>query len=75
MLSISMQNVSVSQKKVKNYLSYERRNLQLCYQPSYEIENCVNIFYNNVCSVAKKWKAIVNNKNVHGCDIVILAET
>ena len=62
-------------EKVKNYLSYEKRNLQLCYQPSYEIENCINIFYNNVCSVAKKWKAIVNNKNVHGCDIVILAET
>ena len=25
--------------------------------------------------MAKKWKAIVNNHNIQGCDIVILAET
>ena len=62
-------------EKVKNYLSLEKRNLELCYQPTYKIENSIKIVYNNVCSIAKKWKAIVNNHNIQGCDIVILAET
>ena len=62
-------------EKVKNYLSMEKRNLELCYQPTYKIEDSIKIVYNNVCSVAKKWKAIVNNHNIQGCDIVILAET
>ena len=62
-------------EKVKNYLSLEKKNLELCYQPTYKIENSIKIVYNNVCSMAKKWKAIVNNHNIQGCDIVILAET
>ena len=62
-------------EKVKNYLSLEKKNLELCYQPTYETKNSIKIVYNNVCSMAKKWKAIVNNHNIQGCDIVILAET
>ena len=41
----------------------------------YEVENTIKIAYNNVCNVAKKWKAIANNHKINGCDIVILAET
>ena len=62
-------------EKVKNYLSHEKTNLELCYQPTYEVGNSIKIAYNNVCSVAKKWKAIAKNHNINGCDIVILAET
>ena len=62
-------------EKVKNYLSYEKENLKLCYQPTYKTENCIQIIYNNVCSIPKKWKAIVSNHNIKGCDIAILAET
>ena len=62
-------------EKVKNYLSQEKKNVELCYQPTYKTENSIKIIYNNVCSIAKKWKAILNNHNIQGCDIVILAET
>ena len=62
-------------EKVKNYLSLEKKDLEICYQPMYKTENNIKIVYNNVCSMAKKWKAIVNNHNIQGCDIVILAET
>ena len=62
-------------EKVKNYLSQEKKDVELCYQPTYRTENSIKIIFNNVCSVAKEWKAIVNNHNVQGCDIVILAET
>ena len=62
-------------EKVKNYLSLEKKDLELCYQPMYKTENNIKIVYNNVCSIPKKWKAIVNNHNIQGCDIVILAET
>ena len=62
-------------EKVKNYLLLEKRNLELCYQPTYKIENSIKIVYNNVCSMAKNWKAIVNNNNIQECDIVILAKT
>ena len=62
-------------EKVKNYLLLEKKDLKLCYQPTYKTENNIKIVYNNVCSMAKKWKAIVNNHNIQGCDIVILAET
>ena len=51
-------------EKVKNYLSHEKANLELCYQPTYEVENSIKIAYNNVCSVAKKWKAIAKNHNI-----------
>ena len=62
-------------EKVRNYLSLEKKDLELCYQPTYKTENSIKIVYNNVCSMAKKWKAIVNNHNIQGCDVVILAET
>ena len=62
-------------EKVKHYLSHEKTNLELCYQPTYEVENSIKIVYNNVCSVANKWKAIANNHNIKGSDIVIPAET
>ena len=41
----------------------------------YKTKNSIKIVYNDVCSMAKKWKAIANNHNIQGCDIVILAET
>ena len=62
-------------EKVNNYLSHEKTNLELCYQPMYEVDNSIKIAYSNVCSVAKKWKAIASNHNINACDIVILAET
>ena len=62
-------------EKVKNYLSLEKKDLELCYQPTYQAKNSIKIVYNNVCSMAKKWKAIINNHNIQGCDIVIFAET
>ena len=62
-------------EKVKNYLSLEKKDLELCYEPTYQTKNSIKIVYNNVCSMAKKWKAVVNNHNIQGCDIVILAET
>ena len=62
-------------EKVKNYLLLEKKDLELCYEPTYQTKNSIKIVYNNVCSMAKKCKAIVNNHNIQGCDIVILAET
>ena len=44
-------------EKVKNYLSLEKRILELCYQPTYKIENSIKIVYNNVCSMAKKMES------------------
>ena len=73
-VNLNEEHISRSEK-VKNYLLYERENLKLCYQPTYKIENSIKIIYNNVCSIAKKWKAIANNHNIQGCDIAILAET
>ena len=70
-----MQSVSVGQRKSRIIYHWKKKNLELCYQPTYKIENSIKIVYNNVCSMAKKWKAIVNNHNIQGCDIVILAET
>ena len=41
-------------EKVKNYLSQEKKDIELCYQPTYKTENSIKIIYNNVCSIAKK---------------------
>ena len=73
-VDLNIEHIRCSEK-VKNYLSHEKTNLELCYQPTYEVENSIKIVYNNVCSVAKKWKAIANTHNIKGCDIVILAKT
>ena len=62
-VNLNTQHIHCSEK-VKNYLLHEKTNLALCYQPMYEAQNSIKIVYSNVCSIAKKWKAIVKNSPV-----------
>ena len=73
-VNLNTQHIRCSEK-VKNYLSHEKTNLELCYQPMYDVQDSIKIVYSNVCSIAKKWNAIVKNHNINACDLVILAET
>ena len=73
-VNLNTQHIHCSEK-VKNYLSHEKTNLELCYQPMYDVQDSIKIVYSNVCSIAKKWNAIVKNHNINACDLVILAET
>ena len=49
--------IHVSQK-LKNYLSHEKEEMQLCYMPTYNMHNCIILTYNNVDSLHHKWKVI-----------------
>ena len=73
-VDINEKNICQSEK-VKLYLLENKRNMELCYVPSYKMENYLKISYNNICSFMKKKKAIMNNCHLLSCDIIILAET
>ena len=62
-------------EEVRCYLSEDRKELELCYMPSYQVEDSIKIMYHNVCSISRKQGVIMNNQHVLGCDISILAET
>ena len=70
-MNINETAIHVSQK-VKNYLSDEKEEMQLCYMPMYNMCNQIMLTYNNVGSLHHKWKAIQNNHNMH---VIFLAET
>ena len=73
-VDINEDNICQSDK-VKDYLSKHKRNMQLCYKPSYEMEKHLKISYNNICSFMKKKTAIMNNHHLLNCDIIMLSET
>ena len=56
-------------------MSEDKKELELCYTPSYQVEDSIKIMYHNVCSISRKQRVIMNNQHVLGCDINILAET
>ena len=62
-------------EQVRRYLSEDKKELELCYTPSYQVEDSIKIMYHNVCSISRKQGVIMNNQHVLGCDISILAET
>ena len=62
-------------EQVRRYLSEDRKELELCYMPSYQVEDSIKIMYHNVCSISRKQGVIMNNQHVLGCDISILVET
>ena len=66
--------IHVSQK-VKNYLSHEKEEMQLCYMPTYNMHNCIILIYNNVGSLHHKWKTIQDNHNIQGLHVNLLAKT
>ena len=66
--------ISVSQK-VKNYVSHEKKEMQLFYMPMYNMHNWIMLTYNDVGSLHHKWKAIQNNHNMQGSHVIFLAVT
>ena len=66
--------ICVSQK-VKNYVSLEKKEMQLCYMPTYNMHNQIMITYNNVGSLHHKCKAIQNSHNMQGSHVIFVAET
>ena len=62
-------------EQVRHYLSEEKRELELCYTPSYQVRDSIKIMYHNVCFLGILQRAIMNNQHILGCDINILAET
>ncbi len=61
--------------KVCTFLEKEKTPLELCYEPTYNMQNHSAITFNNVCSITNKWSALKNNKNIINSDIIIFAET
>ena len=62
-------------EQVKHYLSEDKKELELCYTPSYQVQDSIKIMYHNICSIPRKQRAFMNNQHILGCDIHILAET
>ena len=61
--------------KVINFLENEKKELQLCYQPSYQATSHFTVAFNNVGSILRKWKAMENNFNMINSGIIIIVET
>jgi hypothetical protein len=61
--------------QVKHYLAHEKKVMQLCYMPTYNMHHHLNVAYNNVGSIHHKWPAIGHNCNIIGADVIMLTET
>jgi exonuclease III len=61
--------------KVQKYIETDKKQLQLCYTPTYSMNNDMHFAYNNVGSIQTKWSALCNNWNLLNCDIITFAET
>ena len=61
--------------KVINFLQKEKKDLQLCYQPSYNAKLQMTVAFNNVGSILQKWKALENNLNIVNSSIIFIAES
>ena len=63
-------------EQVRCYISEDKEELELCYAPSYQTDNCTKIMYNNVCSsISRKQEVIMNKRHILGCNINIQVET
>ena len=61
--------------KVCKFLKNEKTPLELCYEPTYQMQDHIAVTFNNVCSINKKWSAVKNNKNITNSAIIVFAET
>ena len=73
-LAINEENIR-SSAKVTTFLQQHKRDLELCYSPTYKIPEHLNIAFNNIGCALNKWPALENNQNILNADIVVIAET
>ena len=64
-----------SSQKVKEYLTCDRRLMELNFTPTYKTNTTLKVYFNNICSIRRKWQAAKGNHNIASADVIFLAET
>ncbi len=64
-----------SSPKVKDFLTNQKKSMQLCFKPSYEQQGHLTIAFNNIGSITHKFCAVNTNQSIISCDIIMFAET